>query len=100
MWSFAGAGIGALIVFGIGLFSKGGLTPVKLALAGTAVGYFLTGLSSAIAIRFDVAQDVKFWYAGGVASVKWEGVHAVGGRGYRTFAGISDCALSDGAELG
>lgn len=74
LWSFAGAGIGALIVFGIGLFSKGGLTPVKLALAGTAVGYFLTGLSSAIAIRFDVAQDVKFWYAGGVASVKWEGV--------------------------
>ncbi|MBV2241042.1 iron ABC transporter permease [Bacillus inaquosorum] len=53
---------------------KGGLTPVKLALAGTAVTYFFTGISTAIAIRFDVAQDISFWYAGGVAGVKWSGV--------------------------
>lgn len=59
---------------GIGMFSRGGLTPVKLALAGTAVTYFFTGISTAIAIRFDVAQDISFWYAGGVAGVKWSGV--------------------------
>lgn len=61
-WSFAGAGLGAAIVFAVGMFSKGGLTPVKLALAGTAVGTFLRALSSGIAIHFDVARDVSFWY--------------------------------------
>ncbi|MCY9079053.1 FecCD family ABC transporter permease [Bacillus inaquosorum] len=74
LWSFVGAGLGASTVMGIGMFSKGGLTPVKLALAGTAVTYFFTGISTAIAIRFDVAQDISFWYAGGVAGVKWSGV--------------------------
>ncbi|MET3503958.1 FecCD family ABC transporter permease [Halalkalibacter oceani] len=70
-WSFAGAGLGALIVFVIGSFSKNGLTPVKLALAGAAVGALLSALSSAIAIHFNVAQDISFWYAGGVAGTKW-----------------------------
>ncbi|WP_404977977.1 FecCD family ABC transporter permease [Bacillus subtilis] len=74
LWSFAGAGLGASTVMGIGMFSRGGLTPVKLALAGTAVTYFFTGISTAIAIRFDVAQDISFWYAGGVAGVKWSEV--------------------------
>jgi len=71
IWSFAGAGLGAGLVFAIGMFSKGGLTPVKLALAGTAVGTFLSALSTSIAIHFDVARDVSFWYAGGVAGTKW-----------------------------
>ncbi len=71
IWSFAGAGIAACIVFAIGILSKGGLTPVKLALAGTAVGALLSSFSSAIAIHYDVAQDISFWYAGGVAGVKW-----------------------------
>lgn len=73
-WSFAGAGLGAAIVFAVGMFSKGGLTPVKLALAGTAVGTFLRALSSGIAIHFDVARDVSFWYAGGIAGMKWSSV--------------------------
>ncbi|ART75424.1 FecCD family ABC transporter permease [Sutcliffiella horikoshii] len=69
--SFIGAGLAAAIVFGIGAFSKGGLTPVKLALAGTAVGALLSSISSAIAIHYNVAQDMSFWYAGGVAGTKW-----------------------------
>ncbi|MFZ3588940.1 FecCD family ABC transporter permease [Bacillus sp. DJP31] len=71
IWSFVGAGMAACIVFAIGSFSKGGLTPVKLALAGTAVGALLGSISSAIAIHFHVAQDISFWYAGGVAGTKW-----------------------------
>lgn len=70
-WAFAGAGIGALIVFGVGSLSKSGLTPVKLALAGTAVTAILSSLSSAIAIHFNVAKDISFWYAGGVSNVQW-----------------------------
>ncbi|MDW7650663.1 MAG: iron ABC transporter permease [Bacillota bacterium] len=73
-WSFAGAGLAVLLVYVIGSFAKGGLSPVKLALAGTAVSALLNSISSAIAIRFRVAQDISFWYAGGVAGTKWTGV--------------------------
>lgn len=76
-WSFLGAGFGAAIVFVVGAFSRGGLTPVKLALAGAAVGAFLSAISSAIAIHFRVAQDISFWYAGGVAGVPWISVKLI-----------------------
>ncbi|SER26796.1 iron complex transport system permease protein [Gracilibacillus ureilyticus] len=71
LWAFAGAGLGAGIVFGVGSISKSGLTPVKLALAGTAVTSMLSALSSGITIHFNIAKDLSFWYAGGVASVQW-----------------------------
>lgn len=71
IWSFVGAGLGVGLVFTIGSFSKGGLTPVKLALAGVAVTALLQSISTAIAIHFNVAQDIMFWYAGGVAGTRW-----------------------------
>nr|WP_245690149.1 iron ABC transporter permease [Sediminibacillus albus] len=70
-WSFMGAGLGTVLVFGIGSLSKSGLTPVKLALAGIAVGALLRSLSSGISIYNDVAQNMSFWYAGGLAGAKW-----------------------------
>ncbi|TSB45615.1 iron ABC transporter permease [Alkalicoccobacillus porphyridii] len=77
LFSFAGAGLGACLVFGIGSVSRGGLTPVKLALAGAAVGAFLSAISSAIAIRFDVAQDISFWFAGGLAGTRWLSIQLI-----------------------
>ncbi|MEY8750007.1 FecCD family ABC transporter permease [Alkalicoccobacillus gibsonii] len=77
LWSFAGAGLGALLVFGVGSMSRGGLTPVKLALAGAAVGAFLSAISSTIAIRFDVAQDISFWFAGGLAGTRWVSIQII-----------------------
>ncbi|MGY5345192.1 FecCD family ABC transporter permease [Paenibacillus glucanolyticus] len=72
--SFAGAGLGAGLVLLIGSLSKRGLTPVKLALAGSAVTALLSSISSAIAIHFNVAKDISFWYAGGVSGVQWVNV--------------------------
>lgn len=71
MWAFGGAGLGALVVFMIGSISKTGLTPVKLALAGTAVTALFTSVSSAITIHFNIAKDISFWYAGGMSSIQW-----------------------------
>lgn len=76
-WSFAGAAIGAGMVFSIGFFTNRGLTPVKLALAGAAVSALLQSLSTMIAIHFDVARDMSFWYAGGVAGVRMESVTVI-----------------------
>ncbi|WP_078378769.1 FecCD family ABC transporter permease [Sutcliffiella halmapala] len=71
IWSFFGAGMAAGIVFMVGAFSKRGLSPVKLALAGTAVGMMLSSFSTAISIHYNVAQNVSFWYAGGVSGTEW-----------------------------
>ncbi len=69
--SFAGAAVGLGLVYGIGSMAKGGLTPVRLTLAGAAVGALLVALAEGIAIYFRIGQDLAFWYAGGIAGVKW-----------------------------
>ncbi|WP_077306180.1 FecCD family ABC transporter permease [Terribacillus halophilus] len=74
LFAFAGAGLGLGLVFGVGLLARTGLTPVKLALAGTAITALLGSFSNALAIHFDVARDLSFWYAGGVANVQWDTV--------------------------
>ncbi|MFC3767150.1 FecCD family ABC transporter permease [Paenibacillus sp. GCM10012303] len=71
LFSFLGAAIGALLVFGIGSLAKGGLTPVRLVLAGAALSALLSALSEGIALYFRIGQDLAFWYAGGVAGTKW-----------------------------
>lgn len=71
LYSFLGAGIGAGLVFGIGSLAKGGLTPVRLVLAGAAVSALLVALSEGIALYFRIGQDLAFWYAGGAAGIKW-----------------------------
>lgn len=72
--SFIGAGLGVVLVFMIGTFSKGGLTPVKLALAGVAIGSMLNAISTAIGLHFQVAKNMSFWYAGSLTSVNWTSI--------------------------
>ncbi|PLR87410.1 MULTISPECIES: FecCD family ABC transporter permease [Bacillus] len=82
--AFIGAGFAVLLVFMIGTFSKGGLTPVKLALAGVAVGALLRSISTAIGLHTQVAKNISFWYAGGLASTNWTSVYILliaGGAG-------------------
>lgn len=69
--SFAGAALSALFIFLLGSSSAGGLTPLKLTIAGAVVAALLHSLSSGVAIYYDLSQDLAFWYAGGVSGVKW-----------------------------
>ena len=55
--------------------SPGGLTPVKLALAGATISALLGAISSGIALYFNLAQEVSMWNAGGVAGVKWQSIN-------------------------
>ncbi|THG91949.1 ferrichrome ABC transporter permease [Alkalihalobacillus alcalophilus ATCC 27647 = CGMCC 1.3604] len=68
--SFIGAGLGAGFVFGIASLSKGGMSPVKLALAGTAITSLLSSISTVIGLRYNIAKDISFWHAGGVAGIQ------------------------------
>ncbi|RRJ64322.1 iron ABC transporter permease [Paenibacillus oralis] len=70
-YSFIGAGLGAGLVFGVGTLSKGGLSPVRLTLAGAAVSMLLTAISEGIALYFQVGQDLAFWYAGAISGSTW-----------------------------
>ncbi len=72
LFSFLGAAVGAGLVYGVGSLAKGGLTPMRLVLAGAAVSALLAALSEGIAIHFRIGQDLAFWYAGGVSGTKWE----------------------------
>lgn len=71
LFSFVGAAIGAILVYGIGSLSKNGLTPIRLVLAGAAVSALLAALSEGISLYFNVGQDIAFWFAGGVSSTRW-----------------------------
>lgn len=70
--SFMGAAIGAGLTYGIASLQRGGATPMRLVLAGAAVSALLIALSQGIALYFDVAQNIMFWTAGGVAGSNWE----------------------------
>ncbi len=73
-FSFVGAAMGAALVSGIASLRRGGATPMRLVLAGAAVSALLAALSQGIALYFDVAQNIMFWTAGGVAGSTWEQV--------------------------
>ncbi|PEA75292.1 ferrichrome ABC transporter permease [Bacillus wiedmannii] len=70
--SFIGAVLSTVLIFIIGSATSGGLTPMRLTIAGAVMAAFLHSLSSGVAIYYDLSQDLAFWYAGGVAGVKWE----------------------------
>lgn len=70
--SFIGAVLSTVLIFIIGSATSGGLTPMRLTIAGAVMAALLHSLSSGVAIYYDLSQDIAFWYAGGVAGVKWE----------------------------
>jgi iron complex transport system permease protein len=72
--SFIGAGLGAFLVFGTAFVVKGGLSPLRLTLAGAAISAFLGALAEGIALYFNVAKELTFWSSGGVAASTWEEV--------------------------
>lgn len=70
--SFIGAVLSTVLIFIIGSATSGGLTPMRLTIAGAVMAALLHSLSSGVAIYYDLSQDLAFWYAGGVAGVRWE----------------------------
>jgi iron complex transport system permease protein len=72
VFSFAGAALTTLFIVLLGTSTPGGLTSLRLTIAGAVVAAILHSLSTGIAIYFDLSQDLAFWYAGGVAGVNWE----------------------------
>lgn len=84
IFAFLGASISGLLVYFISSRSARKVDPVKLALAGTAMGTLLISLAMGISMYFNLSQELSFWIAGGLTSTKWQGVNLlliVGGIG-------------------
>ncbi|MGG0657195.1 FecCD family ABC transporter permease [Rummeliibacillus pycnus] len=68
---FIGAAIGALLVFGISMLQRGGFSPLRLVLAGTAVSAFLYAIADGIGLFFKVSKDVSMWTSGGLVGTSF-----------------------------
>jgi iron complex transport system permease protein len=67
-FAFAGAGAASVVVYAIGSMGRGGATPVKLALTGSAVSALLASLTSAVLLLdVETLDEYRFWVVGSLA---------------------------------
>lgn len=76
-FAFVGAGVASVVVYALGSRGRGGATPVRLALAGTAVSAALGALISAVTlVEPNVFDQFRFWSVGSLSgtsmSVLWQ----------------------------
>ncbi|WP_192918329.1 FecCD family ABC transporter permease [Streptomyces spectabilis] len=73
--SFAGAFLALVVVYALAREPGGGFTTGRLVLAGVAVSYILSALTSLILVvsaRADHLQEVLYWTLGGLGSARWD----------------------------
>ncbi|MFI5844035.1 FecCD family ABC transporter permease [Catenuloplanes sp. NPDC051500] len=74
-----GAAISAVFVYLVGSLGRGGATPLKLALAGTATSAALASLIIAVILpRADVSEQFRSWQIGGVGGGSWDNIRQAG----------------------
>lgn len=68
-FAFAGAALASALVYALGSASRSGASPVRLALAGVALGMVFTAVASAILRMDSQAFDrMRFWLTGSLAA--------------------------------
>ncbi len=66
--AFLGAGLTTIAVYMLGSLGRSGMTPLKLVLAGSALTYLLSSLTTSILILDqETLDEIRFWLAGSVA---------------------------------
>ena len=77
-FAFGGAAIAAVTVYWLGSIGRSGLTPVKLVIAGAAVSYLLSSLTSGVLILSQRTLDeIRFWLAGSLAGSNLDSILSV-----------------------
>ncbi len=73
-----GAAATAVFVYVVGSLGRGGATPLKLALAGTATSAAFASFITAVVLpRGDIAGGVRSWQIGGVGGASFETIRLV-----------------------
>lgn len=76
--AISGAFLTAIFVYIIGSLGFGGVTPIKLALAGTATSIALSSLTSAIVLpNAENLNIFRFWSVGSISGATWESIGAI-----------------------
>ncbi|WP_166389774.1 iron chelate uptake ABC transporter family permease subunit [Nocardioides ochotonae] len=73
-----GAAAAAVFVYAVGSLGRGGATPLKLALAGTATSAAFASVITAVVLpRNDIAGGVRSWQIGGVGGASYDTIRLV-----------------------
>lgn len=68
LFAFVGAAVAAVVVYGLGSMGRGGMSPLKVTVAGAAMAALLSSLTTAMLILSQQTLDqIRFWLAGSVA---------------------------------
>lgn len=77
-FAFLGGTLAAIVVYLLGSVGRSGMTPLKLILAGAALTYFLSSLTTGMLVLSQRTLDeVRFWLAGSVS-----------GQDFATFSSV------------
>lgn len=74
---FVGAAVGAALVLGIGAARRGGMSPIRMVLAGSAVSAFLYAVAEGIGLAFKVSKSISMWTAGGLIGTTWGQIQTI-----------------------
>lgn len=113
-FALAGAGAVAVVVYLLGAVGRGGATPVRLALAGSAVSALLSAMIAAVLLLSSETLDTyRFWMVGSLAGAEriapWAllpillagaGCALLASRALNAVALGDDAALALGTKLG
>ncbi|RJK94965.1 iron ABC transporter permease [Vallicoccus soli] len=87
-----GAAAAAVFVYAVASLGRGGATPLKLALAGTATSAALASFITAVVLpRGDISDGVRSWQVGGVGGASYESLRLVAPF---LLAGLVVCLLT------
>lgn len=70
--SFGGAAAATAVIALLAWLSRGGFATLELTIGGAVVSAMAHSLAVGLAIYFELSQDLAFWYAGGLAAIRWE----------------------------
>ena len=68
---FLGAAFSVAFIYMITSSAKQGMTALRLTLAGAGISALFIACSQAIALQFDLSQDLVFWSIGGISVISW-----------------------------
>jgi iron complex transport system permease protein len=104
-FALAGAFVLTILVYTLGSFGASGATPMKLTLAGVALGAAFTGLTTAIVLRdLGTLQVMRFWGVGSIGGrtldqLAWAAPLIIAGLLIGLFCARSLNALALGDDL-
>ncbi|MDO4321703.1 MAG: iron ABC transporter permease [Lachnospiraceae bacterium] len=72
LFSFLGATAAMALLYCLMSMKHRKLDPVRLVLGGSAISIFLSSLSQAVSIFYNIGYDLTFWTSGGVAAIRMQ----------------------------